>query len=284
MTWASVGHLHDAAAAGPPLWASAAGVAGLLAYLVAVAVRRRRIPRPWPAERTSAWAVGCALLVAAWSPLPVTGDATRHVVQHLLLAMLAPLALVAAAPVTLLLGAASTPVRRVVGRVLGSTPVHVLTHPVSAAVLHVGGTAALYLTPLYALTTTSAPAHVLMHVHMLLAGCLFVWSLAGPDPAPRRPGTAVRLVVLVVAAGAHAALAKLLYAHADRLPVGAGHSRADVESAAQWMYYGGDVAEVLLALAVLVSWYRARGRRAGVTRPVRPRAGSLPAVAAPRSP
>jgi putative membrane protein len=179
---------------------------------------------------------------------------------------------------------AAAPALRRRPEVLGSTPAHVVAHPVTAAVLHVGGTAALYLTPLYVLTTTSAPAHLPVHVHMLLTGCLFVWALAGPDPAPRRPGTAVRLVVLVVAAGAHAALAKLLYAHADRLPVGAGHDPADVEQAAQWMYYGGDVAELLLALAVLLSWYRARGRRAGVTPPAPPRAGSLPAVAAPRSP
>lgn len=125
--------------------------------------------------------------------------------------------------------------------------------------------------------------HLLVHVHMLLTGCLFVWALAGPDPAPRRPGTAVRLTVLVLAAGAHSALAKLLYAHADRLPVGAGHARADVEVAALWMSSGGDVAEVLLAVGVLPAWYRARGRRT-VTRRALPPAVSRPAAAAPRSP
>lgn len=139
-----------------------------------------------------------------------------------------------------------------------------MTHPVTAAVLHVGGLGVLYLTPLYALSTQRPLVHALVHVHVLVSGCLFAWSLAGPDPAPRRPGTATRLAVLVMAGGAHAALAKLLYAHAGRLPVGAGHAPADVETAARWMYYGGDVAEVLLALAVLTTWYRAAGRRTRV--------------------
>jgi len=241
-------------------------VALVAAYVAATARYGRRMPRPWRAGRTLAWTTGCALVAVALSPAlaVVPGDATRHMVQHLLLGMLAPLALALAAPVTLLLGAGSPGVRRAVGRVLRARPVHLLSHPVTAAVLHVGGLAVLYLTPLYALTTRSAPAHVLVHAHFLLAGYLFAWALAGPDPAPRRPGTATRLVVLVAAGGVHAALAKLLYAHADRLPPGGVHAAADVEVAAQWMYYGGDVAEVLLAVAVLAAWYR--GRRARDTR------------------
>lgn len=238
-------------------------VTAVVAYVVMTTAYRRRRLRPWPVGRTVAWCTGCVVLVVAVSPAVsvVPGDASRHMVQHLLLGMLAPLALVLAAPVTLLLGVASTRVRRVVGRVLRARPVHVLTHPVAAAALHVGGMAALYLTPLYALTTRSPLAHTLVHVHFLLAGCLFAWALAGPDPAPRRPGTVTRLVVLVVAGGAHAALAKLLYAHADRLPPGSDHAPADIEAAARWMYYGGDVAEVLLAVAVLTAWYSRRVRR-----------------------
>jgi uncharacterized membrane protein len=45
----------------------------------------------------------------------------------------------------------------------------------------------LHLSPLYALSTRSEAVHHLLHVHVLLAGCLFAWSVAGPDPAPRRP-------------------------------------------------------------------------------------------------
>ncbi|MBO3094867.1 cytochrome c oxidase assembly protein [Cellulomonas dongxiuzhuiae] len=258
-------------------------VVAAVAYVTATRAYHRRRLRPWRTARTVAWVIGCALVAAASSPVLVVvpGDASRHMVQHLLLGMLGPLALVLAAPLTLLLGVAPPAARRAVGRVLRARPVHVVAHPVTAAVLHVGGMAVLYLTPLYALTTRSAVAHALVHAHFLLAGYLFAWALAGPDPAPRRPGTATRVAVLVVAGGAHAALAKLLYAHADRLPPGGVHTVAEVEAAAQWMYYGGDVAEILLAVAVLAAWYRSHARR---DRPAPGALSSAPARAGARSP
>jgi len=67
--------------------------------------------------------------------------------------------------------------------------------------------------------------------------------------------------VLVLAAGAHAVLAKLLYAGAATLPALQGYPVARSEQAAQLMYYGGDVAEVLLAVALCAAWARSRRRR-----------------------
>lgn len=65
------------------------------------------------------------------------------------------------------------------------------------------------------------------------------------------------------AAAAHAYLAKtkLLFARAPQLPPGSPHTVTEMEQAAQWMYYGDDIAEVLLATALFASWYRQRGRR-----------------------
>jgi putative membrane protein len=181
-------------------------------------------------------------------------------VQHLLLGMLGPLGLVTGAPVTLLLGASPRSAGRAVTRVLRSRVFHVVGHPVTAAALHVGGLFVLYLTPLYAVSAQQGAVHHLVHVHFLAAGYLFAWAVAGPDPAPRRPGLGVRVTVLVLAAGAHSYLGKLLYAGAGELPPGAGHSAAETEAAAQLMYYGGDVVELLLATALFWGWYRRAGR------------------------
>jgi putative membrane protein len=131
---------------------------------------------------------------------------------------------------------------------------------VPAAVIQVGGLFALYLTPLYAATLQSGPLHAAVSLHFFLAGCLFTWSVAGPDPAPRRPGVGVRVAVLVVAAAAHAFLAKLLYAHAAALPPGTAFPVARVEQAAGWMYYGGDLAELALAVLLFGDWYHRRVR------------------------
>ncbi|MBI9113437.1 cytochrome c oxidase assembly protein [Sanguibacter suaedae] len=243
-------------------------VVPLTLFLVAL----RRGPARRAARRVAWFASGLLLAAAALSP-PVDAwahhDARGHMTQHLLLGMYAPIALVMASPVAALLGVVPPRARHVTARVLRSRPLHVLSHPATAAVLHIGGLAALYLTPLYAATATHPLLHHLVHVHFVAAGCLFAWAVVGPDPAPARPGMRTRLVVLVVAGGVHAALAKLLYARAGELPVGAHQDVEQAQQAAQLMYYGGDVAEVALAVALFAWWARGRAharRRVGSRR------------------
>jgi putative membrane protein len=133
----------------------------------------------------------------------------------------------------------------------------VLAHPVTALTLYVGGLLLLYLTPLYAWTVTDPDLHRVVQVHFLAAGYLFAWVIAGPDPAPRRPSVPARLVVLGVAIAAHAVLAQLLYAGAVSLPA----TTAQRQAGATLMYYGGDIAELLLAFALVSSWRPRRASR-----------------------
>lgn len=246
-----------------------AGVA--VAYAVAVRRERRR-GRRWGRGRTAAFLGGVGLLAVAAAP-PVAafahGDLRGHMAQHLLVGMLAPLGLVLGAPVTLALRRLPVPSARRLARALRTPPVRVLSHPATAALLNVGGMAALYATPLYAAMQASPALHVLVHVHFLAAGYLFAWSvLAGPDPAPHPAPMRTQVGVLLVAAGAHAVLAKLMY---GRLwPRGVADA-AEVQAAAQVMYYGGDLAEVLLAVALFYGWYRRGG--AGTAASGRPRSG-----------
>jgi putative membrane protein len=189
------------------------------------------------------------------------------VAQHLLFGAFAPLALVLAAPVTLTLRALGPRARRPLVRLLRARWLRVPTHPATAAVLDVGALYLVHLTPLYRVAHGDPAAHLALHAHYLAAGALFAWSIAGPDPAPGRPGLRTRAAVLVAAVAAHATLAKLLYAH----PPAALGEPAAVRAAAQLMYYGGDVAELLLAVALFAGWYRARRPRpAGSRHPAGP--------------
>lgn len=249
-------------------WWLPAVVGGPLAggYLLGVARRAPGLP-PWSRWRTTAWLAGAATVAVALSPtlmLLAQEDHRAHMVQHLLLGMYAPLGLVVAAPVSLVLGALPRRGQLALSGLLRSAVVHVLGHPATAALLNVGVLFVLYLTPLYDLTQRHTGAHVLLLAHLLLAGCLYTWAIAGPGPAPRRPGLPIRLVVLVVAAGAHAYLAKALYARASEHAHHGQHGgTAEAEAAAQLMYYGGDGAEILLAVMLLGGWYRRqRGRDA----------------------
>jgi len=147
----------------------------------------------------------------------------------------------------------------------------VLTHPVSALLLSVGGLWLLHLTPLYRASIANPTLHDLVTLHVLLAGVLFTWSIAGPDPAPHRASVPTRLVVVGVAVAAHAALAQLMYAN---LWVDIPATPGALRTGASVMYYGGDLAELLLALALLGSWRPVR--RTGSRRPPRQRLPGWP--------
>lgn len=259
-------------------WLPTLVVAGPLVVAYGLALRSRPpgLP-PWPRHRVWAWAVGCTLVAVALSP-PMTDGALAdhrvHMVQHLLVGMYAPLALVVGAPVALALGSTSRGVARRTARALRSTPVRVLSHPVTAAVLSTGGLFVVYLSPASAALTGHRGLLLLTLVHLLASGTLLVWAVAAPSPAPHRARLSTRTAVLVVSAGLHAFLAKLLYARAVEAPAAghAGHGghalhggdpaqqAEQLAQAAQIMYYGGDLAELGLAALLVVGWYR-RSRR-----------------------
>lgn len=238
-------------------------IVGLLVAYVGGAYMQRRTVGGWSLWRVGAFTVGLGLLAVAVSPSVMRmahHDLRFHMVQHLLIGMLAPLGLVLAAPMTLALRTLSVPAARRVTGVLRSGPIRVFSHPVTALVLNVGGMYLLYLTPLYAVTLTTPPLHYLVHVHFLGAGYLFTWAiLAGPDPAPHPSSMSVRLTVLFLSMGAHATLGKLMYGYL--WPRGTPHGPDEIRAAAQLMYYGGDAAELLLAVALFAMWYRMGARR-----------------------
>jgi putative membrane protein len=123
--------------------------------------------------------------------------------------MIAPLLLVWGAPALRTLARHRA---RALARLLRSRPASVVTHPAVAACLDTGGMWVLYRTDLYAAAAARPALLALVHIHMLAAGYLFAFSIAGPDPAPHRAPLAVRAAVLVAAVAAHDVLAKLLYA------------------------------------------------------------------------
>ncbi|WP_214404323.1 cytochrome c oxidase assembly protein [Pseudonocardia lacus] len=242
-------HAHEPGWAGAPLLVVLAAAGAV--YLVAV-IRLGRGGRPWPLARTALWLAGLATAAAGL----LTGPApfAAHMVGHVLLGMLGPMLLVLAAPVTLALRA--LPVRRArrLSRVLRSTPVAVLTSPVVAALLSVGGLWLLYRTDLHAAAAHDPLLGLVVPAHVLLAGYLFTAALVGPDPQPHRAHLGVRAAVLVLAVAAHNVLAKALVAVPPT-----GVTDADALAGGQLMYYLG--APVEIALFVLLGREWAAGDR-----------------------
>ena len=110
----------------------------VLVVTVAYIVGLRRLHargRSWPAARTITFLSGMAVILIATESGLADYDRvlfSLHVVQHVLLGMVAPLLLVLGAPVTLALQAGSRAAQRRTLRVLHSFPIRVLTHPLTA--------------------------------------------------------------------------------------------------------------------------------------------------------
>jgi putative membrane protein len=236
--------------------------AAVLTYLAAaMGLWQRGVS--WPLRRLGSWVAGCLCVTAVLvGPLAESEhhDFGAHMAGHVVSGMLAPLLLVSAAPVTLALRV--LPVRRAkpLARLLTPAPVAVLTHPLTAAALDVGGLWVLYRTGLYAATASRPWLDIVIHVHVLTAGCLFTFAiLGGPDPAPHRAPFAWRAGILVAAVAAHNVLAKVVYAAP---PVGVPADQA--RTAGQLMYYGSAPVELVVIVLLCRSWYRTS------TRPVSP--------------
>lgn len=252
-------------------------VAALLAaglYLWGVVVLHRR-GVPWPVGRTVSFVVGGVgtVVVATLSALGAydTVLLSVHMVQHMMLAMVAPIFAALGAPVTLLLRAGPLPVRRGLPRVLHHPVVRVLTHPLLALALYIANPFVLYFSGLYEVTLRSVFWHDFMHVHFLLSGALFFWPLIGIDPMPHRISYPFRVLMLFVTLPFHAFLGVGIMG-AERLVAEDwylsferdwGPSLADDQYLAGGLLWGsGDIFGLVVMAALFVQWFRSSQREA----------------------
>ena len=161
------------------------------------------------AGRSSFVGVGLGPFYVATSSGLAAYDTTLlsvHMVQHMVLSMVVPLALALGAPVTLALRTLPRRPRRWLLAVLHSRVARVLSFPpLTLLALRRLAVGALLLRLVRRLAATRPALHELMHVHLVVVGALFFWPLVGIDPVPG-PG---RLPVPGAARGADAAVPRV---------------------------------------------------------------------------
>jgi cytochrome c oxidase assembly factor CtaG/putative copper export protein len=167
----------------------------------------------WPVLRTIGWVLGWAFFAWATSGAPrVYGSVlfSAHMLMHMTIAMVAPIPLVLAAPVTLAIRTLAPRKDDTLGpRELLMGLVHsrflaVLGNPLVAAGIFFGSLVVFYYSPLFELALRTHTGHVLMTTHFLLSGYLFVWVLIGVDPGPRRWPPVFLLLILFGTISFHA--------------------------------------------------------------------------------
>ena len=215
-----------------------------------------------------------------------------HMVQHLLLTLVAAPLLALGAPVTLLLRVASPATRqRWLLPVLHSRVLRVVGHPVVAWLAFAAVMWGSHFSVLFNDALENPLVHDLEHVLFLGAGLLFWWPVVGLDPSPHRMSHPARVLYafLQMPQNSFLAVAILfaetpLYVHYATLGAPWGiDALADQDLAAGIMWLVGDVVFLGAVIGLIAAWMRhdarttaASDRRSDVARVgIREREGAL---------
>ena len=217
-------------------------------------VRRRHPARPWPLWRTGLFLGGLAVVViATQSGIGRYDDVlfTDHMIQHLLLIMVAPPLLVVGEPATLLLHASRNPLHTWAKKALRSRVMTAVTWPPFGAALYLSTIVGTHLTSFMNLVLTNGAVHDGEHALYLAAGYLYFLPLLGREPIRWRVSYPSRIFLLFIAmpVDAFPALARLR-------PSWAPSPINDVHTGGAVMWVGGAGIMFVLVLAVFFAWSR----------------------------
>ena len=185
---------------------------GIFFYLAAVWRLHRRGDK-WPVYRTVFWILGMLVLFYVTNGGVNAYERylfSAHMLAHMTLGMIVPVLLVPGGPITLALRTidkrqdGSRGPREWLMLLVHSRVFAVLANPLVAAGLFVGSLWVFYYTPVFSWATTNHIGHEWMIVHFLTVGYLFVSSLIGIDPSPKRSPYPIRLIVLLATMAFHA--------------------------------------------------------------------------------
>lgn len=196
-----------------------------------------------------------------------------HMVQHVLLMLVAAPLIALSAPVTLILRLSSASTRRRwILPILHSRPMRVLAFPVTAWIIFAAVMWGTHFSALFNAALEDPLIHDLEHGLFLSSALLFWWPAVGFDPAPWRMNHPGRIVHVFMQMTQNTFLAvvilnapSVLYAHYATLARPWGPSALDDQQlAAAIMWVAGDVIFMSAIMVLVAGWMRSEGR--GVAR------------------
>jgi len=248
--------------AAPAVTVSVVALAALYLWGV-VRVARRHPAGPWPRWRTGVFLAGLAVVVVALQSGIGSYDDVLfwdHMMQHLLLIMVAPPLLIIGQPITLLLHASRNPLHTWVKRVLRSPVASFQTWPVFGFAAYAATIVALHLTSLANLIARNQVAHDAEHVLFLVVGYLFFLPIIGSEPIRWRLSYPTKLILLFLIMPVDT-FTGLVLGYGNRgtpgLPTGARpawaeSATADLHAGGAAMWVGGDA--LMFAMMMVVFW------------------------------
>jgi putative copper resistance protein D len=225
-----------------------------------------RRSRRWSRRRTAAFVSGAAVILVATQTGIARYDTvlfSDHVLQHVLLGMLAPVLLALGAPITLALQATHPTTRRTLRRTLDSRPVLAVTQPLTATVLFAATLFVLYFTPLYEWSLRYGVVHAWLHIHFVVVGVLFAEAIIGLDLGRHRTSYPARLGLVLATVPFHAFLGVALLSSTTVLATGwyaslgrtwGASPLADQRTGAGILWAAGELFGLVLGGVVLARW------------------------------
>lgn len=250
---------------------------GLVAYFLGVAKVVRRGDK-WQWFRAVNWVIGLLVLTFITSgPPSVYGRIlfSAHMVDHMALTMVAPIFLVLGAPVTLALralparGDGTRGAREWLLVFIHSKFSQLVTHPIFAAANFAGSIVLFYYSDAFGFAMRDHVGHELMILHFTLTGYIFILTMIGTDPLPRRAPYPMRLLLLLATMGFHAFFGVAIMGGTSLLAADyfGNLGRAWGPSALLDQQMGGAVAwgvgevpTLLVAIGVAIMWSRSDAR------------------------
>src|SRR5215475_9914634 len=237
-------------------------------------VARRHPARPWPLWRAALFGAGLLVIVIAiQSGIGSYDDLLfyDHMIQHVMLLMVAPALLIGGQPLTLLLHASRNPLHTWAKRVIRSRLASFLTWPVFGAVGYGLAVMAAHLTAIASYTERNAAWHNAEHALFVVIGYLFYLPILGTEPIRWRLSYPIRFVLLILLMPIDTFTGVALgYASARSpgVPTGlrpgwAPSPVSDLHSGGAVMWIAGDGIMFALMMIVFLMW--ARDERASVS-------------------
>jgi putative copper resistance protein D len=237
-------------------------------------VRRRHPARPWPLHRTALFLGGLAVVVIATQSGIGSYDVLfwDHMLQHLLLLMVAPPMLVVGQPATLLLHASRNPLHTWTKKSLRSRVLAAITWPPFGVALYTGTIVGTHLTGFMNLVETNSAVHDGEHVLYLVAGYLYFLPLIGREPIRWRVSYPSRIFLLFIAMPVDAFTGLVLGSErsnpfpglANQRPSWAPSPIDDVHIGGAVMWVGGAGIMFALVMAVFFAWSREKRSDGGL--------------------
>jgi putative copper resistance protein D len=252
-------------------WQSGPFALLVLAVLVAVAYWYLRAEwrlaargRRWPTGRKVSFLAGLAAIdVALQSPVAsFTGTYFQaHVVQHLILMVVAPPLLALGAPSTLLLQTSGRKTKVRWLAVLHSRPFAVLTHPVVVWFFYFGLMFAFFLSSLINTAMHHMDLMDVMNLLFLLSGALYWWPMVGTDPIVHwKMGYGARMVNVLLGGPPEVILGLAILS--ARTPIASMYSLSSTHAGGGLLWVSTEAGTILGFIPIFWQWSRSEERSA----------------------